>query len=245
MAKHSRYEVVQCLITGHLSYGLAVQTPTGQRGSIDKDVIGDRPLPVEDWPSVGQTISGVVMGYGRDGRLRVCAQPSYVSYVRSAGDINEIQEAWARVHRADREYVEATESLFMSHDARGVLRWALSRHPDSAEPGVALRALAHAPSGLVIDLMSELVALVVDGSREEEVHAVVNSVGVKISAPVLLRSIESLMARTVLTLQQYVRLAEFLISLGATRPLRVLIDKMLESGDPEIRTAGMRIQAYP
>lgn len=187
----------------------------------------------------------MVLGYTADGRLRVCAQPSYLAYVRAAANIHEIQGAWARVQRADHEYVDSVQSLCLSDDAQVVLRWALSRPSHSAEPGTALRLLAHGPSGLLLDLMSELIALVVDGSHGEEVRAAIASAGVKISTPPLLRSIKSLLAGSVLTVQQHIRLAEFLTNLGAARPLRVLVEHMLASDNSLIRSAGQRTQTSP
>lgn len=99
----------------------------------------------------------------------------------------------ARLHNADREYVESKESLYSSGDAHVVLRWALRQAPRSPQPGVALRALARGPSGLVLDLMSELIQMVVDDNHQEEVRDVITSVGTKVAAPALQRSVESLL----------------------------------------------------
>ena len=242
MTQRSIYEIVQCQVTRHASYGLVVQTPAGEIGTIGLDLISNRPLKAEDWPEVGETISAVVMGYNRNGALRLCSAPGYVTYVRSAADIDAAREMLARVSRADRAYMESVEAFYDSDDAQVNLRWALSRPWRSAEPSMALRLLARAPSGVVLDLMGDLVGLVVEGGLEEEVHKVMASAGIKITEPTLRRSIESLLEDTELSLQQYMRLADFLHGLRAERPLQILAGKMLTSDDSAIRAAGKSMQ---
>jgi hypothetical protein len=242
MARRSRYEIVECVITGHASYGLIVRSRSGEPGYVERDMIADWPTRAEDWPAAGKAILAVVLGYAHDGRLHLSAQPSYVAYVQSARDIHSVQQAWARLHGADREYVESKESLYSSGDAHVVLRWALRQAPRSSQPGVALRALAGGPSGLVLDLMSELMQMVIDDNHLDEVRGVIMSVGIKVAAPALQRSVESLLDAANLGVEQYLRLAELLSRLGAARSLDTVTESMLESERASVREAGRRFQ---
>lgn len=241
--KLSKYEIVECVITGHAPYGLIIQSASGERGYIDSGDISDGPLEPKDWPTVGQAITGVAMSYLRDGRLVVSARPSDVALVRSAADIQTTMDAWARLCRADEEYTKAVHSLVTSEDVMAVLRWALSRSQLSSEPGVALRALAGAASGMLLEVMDDVVSLVVEGNHPDEARRAIAAVGPRATTPVLVRVVDSLLADTELNVQEYSRLAETLRDLGAERPLDKVIDAMLGSGDPGVRAAGKLFRA--
>lgn len=236
--KVSKYDIVECVITGRAPYGLTIESASRKHGYIDSGDISDRPLEPEDWPAVGQAITAVAISHLRDGRLVLSARPSDVDLVRSATDIQAAMVAWARLCRADEEYTAAEDSLVALDDAKAVLRWALSRSRLSSEPRVALRALASAPSGLLLEIMDVVVGLVIEDNHPDEAFRAIAAIGPRLSAPVLSRVVDSLLAESDLNVQELSRLADMLISLGADRLLDKVIDTMLRSDDPGARAAG-------
>jgi hypothetical protein len=240
--KISKYDIVEGIITGHAPYGLIIESASGVRGYIDSGDISDRSLEPEDWPEVGQAITGVLISHLRDGRLVVSARPSDVALVRSSSDVRVGMDAWARLCRADEEYTKAINSLATSDDVKVVLRWALSRSQLSSEPGVALRALANAPSGLLLGVIDGIVSLIVEDNHADEARHAIAAVGSRMSAPILLRVVDSLLAESELNLQEYSRLAEALRDLGAERPLDKVIGAMLRADNPSIRAAGQQFE---
>lgn len=79
-----RYDLVHCSVVGHARYGLLIESEDGARGFVDSSYVSDR--PGEPWPEVGRRLRCVVLGYTRDGRLRVAATPTYVDVMASTGD---------------------------------------------------------------------------------------------------------------------------------------------------------------
>jgi hypothetical protein len=237
VAMTDKYELIECNVVAHASYGLIIESTSGERGYIDTADIGDTPLERKDWPSVGRTITGVAIGYRRDGRLVISARPSDIALVRAAVDIQGTMNEWARLRRADEEYTRAKDSMTTSDDAEVVLRWALSRSRLSPEPGVALRALANAPSSLLLELIDEVVRLVVEDNHSDEARRAI-AVMPRVSTPTLLRVLAPMLAESQLNVQEYYRLAELLDNIGADQALDKVINTMLTAEDPNVREAG-------
>ena len=92
-----RYDIVHCTVTGHVHYGLLVESQDGERGFVDSSYIADK--PGEPWPEVGQQLRCVVLGYTKENRLRVGATPSYVEMLAAADDPATAAKAWVRRRR--------------------------------------------------------------------------------------------------------------------------------------------------
>ncbi|MFJ1760615.1 hypothetical protein ACIOD2_09885 [Amycolatopsis sp. NPDC088138] len=90
-----RYDVVECAVTGHVHYGLLIAAEDGERGFVDRAEITDE--PGEPWPETGSRLRGVVLGYTRDGRLRVATRPGYVELVATADDPAAGAADWSRL----------------------------------------------------------------------------------------------------------------------------------------------------
>lgn len=236
--KISKYDIIECIVTGHAPYGLIIESASGGSGYIDSGDISDRPVERKDWPTVGDAITGVVMSSLRDGRLVVSMRPSDLVLVRSASDIQAAMDAWARLRRADEEYTKAIDALVASDDANAVLLWALSRSKLSPEPGIALRTLANAASGLLLEVMDKVVRLVVEDNHPDEARHAIAAVGSQVSTAVLSRVVDSLLAESKLSVQEYSRLTDLLRRLDAGRALDKVIDTMLKSDDANVHTAG-------
>lgn len=87
-----RYDIVHCTVVGHVRYGLLIESEDGERGYVDSSYITDR--PGEPWPEVGLQLRCVVLGYTRDGRLRVAATPTYVDVLAPTGDPVAAVDQW-------------------------------------------------------------------------------------------------------------------------------------------------------
>jgi hypothetical protein len=102
MTEHARYEIIECTVTGHATYGLLVESQSGERGYVDREYINDSGSEHTAWPGVGEAILGAVLGYTKDGRLRISTQPSYIDLIRTSTDIHGILDAWVRVRKTDK-----------------------------------------------------------------------------------------------------------------------------------------------
>jgi hypothetical protein len=63
---------------------------------VDSADIRDR--PGEPWPEAGRRLRCVALGYTREGRLRVAANPTYVEVVESTGDPVAAYALWRSVY---------------------------------------------------------------------------------------------------------------------------------------------------
>jgi hypothetical protein len=72
VAEHARGDEVLFTVTGAQHYGILIQTDSGERGWVEEEYLSDRKLRREEWPPVGVSLRGLVLGYARDGRIRVC-----------------------------------------------------------------------------------------------------------------------------------------------------------------------------
>lgn len=175
MVGPARYEVVDCVVTGHDADGLLVQIASGEDAIVERISVEDAPLEGE-WPPVGAVLPAVVLGRTPDGRLRLGGRPSYVALVRSAMDPEDALNAWNRLRAADEAYAEASDDLFHGPDAAAVLRWALDQPVGSPQIPFALRALRGAPSLLTLGLVEELLRLSADERYVGDVRQVLASI---------------------------------------------------------------------
>jgi hypothetical protein len=173
----------------------------------------------------------------RDGRIVVSARPSDVTLARSAIDIQSTMTKWSKMRHADEEYTRQSDALVTSEDAGATLRWALSQFPLSLEVGVALRVLTNSPSWLLLEVIEEVVRLAAEGDHPDEIRRVIAAAGQSVSYA-LLSAVNSMLASSKMTLQQYSRLAELLKDVGADQALNRVIDVMLTSEDAGIHAAG-------
>ncbi|MFC7544863.1 hypothetical protein [Plantactinospora sp. GCM10030261] len=176
MVDLARYDIVSCVVTGHVADGVLVRLTTGEDGLVERDSVEEAPPGPEHRPPVGTTIPAVVLGT-RDGRIRLGGRPGYVALVREVDDPEAILGAWARVRAADEAYAEARGELFDSPDAAAVLRWALNQAADSPQVAFALRALRDAPAELQLDLAEELRRLSADERHGYRVRQVLAGAG--------------------------------------------------------------------
>jgi hypothetical protein len=95
-----RYDVVPCTVTGHVRYGLLIESEDGERGYVDSAYVTDK--PGEPWPAVGDQVRAVVLNYVQGGRLRVATSPTYVEQLIATGDPVAAADAWRQQRdRAD------------------------------------------------------------------------------------------------------------------------------------------------
>ncbi|MEV0680255.1 hypothetical protein AB0I60_27440 [Actinosynnema sp. NPDC050436] len=85
----TKYDRVECLVTGHRHFGLLVRTDGGTPGFVDSADIADARAATADWPPVGSRLRCDVLGLARDGRVRVTSAPAYVELVGSLDDPRE------------------------------------------------------------------------------------------------------------------------------------------------------------
>jgi predicted RNA-binding protein with RPS1 domain len=72
MAMHSRGDQVTFTVTGAQPYGVLIQTEQGERGWIEREYLSEAVLHQDQWPPVGTSLRGLVLGYTSDGRIRLC-----------------------------------------------------------------------------------------------------------------------------------------------------------------------------
>ncbi|RAS68448.1 hypothetical protein C8D87_102513 [Lentzea atacamensis] len=88
----NRYDVVHCLVIGHVQYGLLIESEDGERGFVDSSYVTDQ--PGEPWPEVGRRLRCLVLGYANDGRLRAATTPLCVEMVAAADDPVAAVKRW-------------------------------------------------------------------------------------------------------------------------------------------------------
>ena len=72
MGTHARGDEVQVSVTGFQHYGVLVETDAGEAGWIEAEYLSNQMLTQDDWPGVGTSLRGLVLGYTADDRIRVC-----------------------------------------------------------------------------------------------------------------------------------------------------------------------------
>lgn len=152
VGRMARYEIVQCVVTGHQRYGLLVRSEGGETGLVDSVDISDGHDSAIDWPSIGIRLPCVVLGYTRDGRIRVASAPSYVRLIRELDDPGLALEEWKAL-RESQGSGEMADRFFGSHHARPLLTWALKTHVGSANHTLAVSLLNAAPGELKKELL--------------------------------------------------------------------------------------------
>jgi hypothetical protein len=71
MERLRRGDEVSFTVTGAQHYGVLIATESGERGWIEDEYLSDETLSGAEWPQVGVTLRGLVLGYTLDGRIRV------------------------------------------------------------------------------------------------------------------------------------------------------------------------------
>ena len=82
----TRYDVVRCVVTKHVRYGVLVDIDTGERGWIDDDDLTEGVVNPSIWPQPGTRLTAVVLHVTRDGRVGLSALPKFVELVGEAVD---------------------------------------------------------------------------------------------------------------------------------------------------------------
>jgi hypothetical protein len=72
MGRYSRGNSVRFTVTGTQHYGVLIRTDSGECGWIEAEYISESVLHPDEWPPVGTSLQGLVLGYTSDGRVRVC-----------------------------------------------------------------------------------------------------------------------------------------------------------------------------
>lgn len=144
-----KYALVECHVLDHQPYGLSIQVGAGPRGFVDKADIADGAAAPEDWPRIGESVTCVVLGYARDGRVRASSRPRDVALVRAVSDPGAAISVWIRVR--DGGFIDPSdrEGFFASPVAVPTLRWALRHRVGSMDRTRASEVLAEAPEDIV------------------------------------------------------------------------------------------------
>jgi hypothetical protein len=81
---YKRNTILDCVVTGHATYGVLVTTPSGAPGWIESEYLGDEPALETHWPAIGTTVTAAVLGpMTNDGRWRLCARPTFLAETRN------------------------------------------------------------------------------------------------------------------------------------------------------------------
>lgn len=151
MKELARYDRVECLVTGHRHFGLLVQTDGGRPGFVDRAEIADGLAAPADWPLVGSRLLCVVLGFARDGRVRVTSAPAYVELVGALDDPRQALREWVELKKSEGD-AETVAQFYQSRHARALLIWGLKNPPGSLSLKLALSLVAGAPEALRKDL---------------------------------------------------------------------------------------------
>lgn len=128
----SRHSIVNCIVTGHRAYGVLVRDPeSGEGGYIDRSDIADSGLPQSEWPGEGSLIRCVVLGYTRDGRLRLSSRPRDVNLAEAVPDLTVALQSWVEARKAGESNEQYMRSFLRKPYALPVLRWAIRDRPNS------------------------------------------------------------------------------------------------------------------
>jgi len=147
-----RYSLVDCEITTHQPYGVVFRAPDGTLGFVDRADISDSPITPEQWPPVGQRLTGVVLGSTRGEKLRVSLRPSDVAFVGSVDDPARAFAEWTRIREEGFRGPKERDAFFSSPEAPPVLKWALRQRSASADRGRVIEVLSQAPEHLQIEV---------------------------------------------------------------------------------------------
>lgn len=140
----SKYSIVDCEVVSHRDFGLIVRSMEGGSGYIDVMDISDERLAPDRWPLPGQLISCVVLGYTRDGRMRLTARGGDIALVRNVADVASAIAEWETVRDASSS-ATGVGDFFQSGNAIALLRWALLRPRSSMDWKRASTLLRSAP----------------------------------------------------------------------------------------------------
>jgi len=231
---HPRYSLVESTVRGHAGYGLVVRSVDGEDGFVDSGHIANGPLATEDWPAVGQRIWGVVLGYARDGRLRLSTAPNDVALARST-DLAVAMLAWRDLREADERYLATARDFLQRPDATAVLRWAVTGPYRAEGRAAAVRLLATSSVETRSALAVELLRRVSEGDDPTELAGIL--------APVDDERLSGVLPDVAGTMtgSGARRLAGVFRSVGATRSLQHLRTLVLASPDPEVRAVGREL----
>jgi hypothetical protein len=145
----ARYSITLCEVTGHLEYGLLVHVAgTSEAGFVDRADIGDEETSPSRWPSQGTELRCVVLGYARNGRLRLSSRARDVALAMEVVDVAEALRDWINIR--DTACFNRNEIVdFAARDyAVPVLRWALRNNPRSKNHAVASKFIEFLPQAI-------------------------------------------------------------------------------------------------
>lgn len=143
-----KYSVIDCIVSGHRDYGVLVSVPaSGEVGYIDRSEIGNSGMPQSEWPSEGSGVRCVLLGYTRDGRLRLSSRPRDVDLAETVPDLAGALRHWIAVRDAGVADEGAMSQFLGSSYAIPVLRWAMRDRPTSDNYKAAQRAVPLLPPG--------------------------------------------------------------------------------------------------
>lgn len=226
MTRYPKYTIVEVTVVGQARYGLVVETASGQRGLVEDDHIDDHISPSAEWPPVGSTVVGVVVGYHRDGRVRLVTKPSYLTYVRRSVAPERAHHEWARLLAADAQYLDSASAVCESPDGTATLAWALG----AGEPSrtVALRVLLGAPSGFKLDVINELIELAVANDQGDGrlAEACILTIPAELLSPALSSCVGQGLESGRLSATHFPALVSLLTRAGAARALARVVEAM-------------------
>jgi hypothetical protein len=151
-----KYSIVTCNVTSRQHYGLLVRAvESGESGYIDRSDIADGGIGEDEWPSEGVSLRCVVLGYTRDGRLRLSARPRDVSLSASGINVGEALRDWISVRDAGQSDAQRMTDFLQCTYATSVLRWALLDRPASANYQIARWALGFLSPEIKNNFMDE------------------------------------------------------------------------------------------
>lgn len=140
--RRPRYAIIEVEVVGHQSFGVVVRDGSGRKGSIDRYELFDSQSAEDVWPPVGAWIRAVVLGYYRDGRVRLSSRPRDLLLTESVDDPAVSLDRWKMLDHVDGV---AKREFYGLREARPLLAWALAHAPGSDEYEKALRVISSGP----------------------------------------------------------------------------------------------------
>jgi predicted RNA-binding protein with RPS1 domain len=150
-----KYTVIECTVIGHRSYGLIVRLDSGESGFVDRSYIADTVLSIDEWPRVNTRIRGILLGYTRDGRVRVSARRRDRVLIESLNNPESALHEWQMIESSTVDDTERRREFYRSPNAHALLKWALANPSNSVARQRAVELIAEAPSDLKRDLMGK------------------------------------------------------------------------------------------
>jgi hypothetical protein len=238
VTRYPKYAIVEATVVGHAKYGLLVETDSGQRGLVEDDHIDDSIPPPAEWPPVGSIVVGVVVGYHRDGRVRLVTKPNYLEYVRRSVAPERAHQEWARLLAADEQYLDSASAVCESPDGTATLAWALGTGGPSR--AVALRMLLGAPSGFKLDVVNELIELVITNDQADGrlAEACILAIPAKLLRPVLSGCVDERLNSGGLSVPHFPALVSLLTRAGADQALARVLEAMPQSSSQKSIASG-------